>query len=83
MRYNSLRETITGPWHRRNRQMLGVPPIPRGAKGSEVFFFNLFIFLLPILLHYYEFKILQKSVTILLLSLVRRMINLPRAASIS
>jgi len=31
--------TRAGLWHRRNRQMLGAPPIHRGAKMSEDFFF--------------------------------------------
>ncbi len=48
-----------GPWHRRNRQMLGVPPIHRGAKMSGGFFIT--FFLLPILLQYYKFKMLHKK----------------------
>ncbi len=60
-KYNILCWVRAGPWHKRNRQMLGVLPIPRGAKKIFIIIIIYYIFLLPILLQYYELKILQKS----------------------
>ncbi len=64
-----------GPWHRRNRQMLGALLIHRGAKISKDFCY----FLLSILLQCCTFKMLHKKRSshknnYWLLSSVRRMI---------
>ncbi len=75
---NTLASTSrAGPWHRRNRQMLGAPPIHRGARKKA---FSFTFFLLPILLQYYTFKMLHNKrlshkTTILLLSSVRHIFS--------
>ncbi len=61
-KYNILCWVRAGPWHKRNSQMLVVLLIPRGAKKICIIIIIYCIFLLPILLQYYEFKIFKKVI---------------------
>ncbi len=61
-KYNILCWVRAGPWHKRNSQMLVVLLIPRGAKRICIIIIIYCLFLLPILLQYYEFKILKKVI---------------------